>query len=546
MSVAAAFQTPNSFLTGIRALLPLWLYLALGILALMTGHSPAPAQTALALMMLTPPLWFASLAWPHLTPALVARTLLVATGAVAAVGLAQYLGWADGWFPRVETYTQPMYSVFGNQDLLGGFMALGLVIAVQQIFGERSPAASRALAIGAAALLLPAWMLAGSRTAWLAGALGIVLAVWLSRPIGSIRYGRPILPLALIGAVAAMALVALAPAETIGRVTNTFGADDEGGWLRLWFWDATLRMVREAPLAGVGLGAFSHEAPRFLGAAYMDASWITHRYTELTVDHAHSDLLEALAETGIVGAILLGWMGIRLVRARPEGSQGRPHPSAWPPLLTLGVFACFNTPVMSPPHAVAGLMLMACLMTGHVRDTQRSAPAIRPKLLTTGVPVGFSALLLAVVIAFLLVPSVSLRSAQTAHLAGSDTLPDYNLAAASWSPFAAEAWASQAQCHVEHEQWDAAIAAYERALTGMDTGRVHLELGALHYRTGRIDLATPRLAAAVQRWPWNYDAWRIYLAVSPLSAHTDKLQAVLPRLPAETRERLKALIPPSP
>lgn len=489
MAALTQWASPRYAWQGMVAFAPLWLYLVLGAVRSLAGLSPAPYHTGAALLMLAPPLLFVSLARPWLTYGLVRRVVLLGAVSAAALALAQYRGWADWLFPPVPTYTQAMYSVFGNQDLLGGFLAVGLAVAVQ---GAVKKDGGAGWFIASIAVLLPAWLLAGSRTAWLAGVVGIVVGMACTGGIARRRAAW----LGLAGVLAIAFIAALAPAATIERVTGTFGAGDEGGWFRLWIWDATLRMIAGSPLFGAGLGVFAYEAPRFLGEAFMDTRWLEHQATELTVYHAHSDPLEALAEMGLLGACLLGWMAWRLRHGRGE---------AWGPLTALLVFSCFNATVISPPHAVAGLMLASCLM-----------PASRP----TGTgwrkrPVtAFAGFLAVPVVLSLLIPSFQLRKAQTAHLEGRGA-PEHYARIQPYAVLYPQAQTSRAQWHAEHEEWHAAIAAYERALGDVDTGRIHLELGALHHRTGQRDKARAHLEQAVARWPWNYDAWRLYGALLP-------------------------------
>jgi O-antigen ligase len=55
-----------------------------------------------------------------------------------------------------------------------------------------------------------------------------------------------------------------------------------------------LRMWRDHPLLGVGLGDFETAYPRYQSLP-----------SDLWIDHAHNDYAEAVAETGLVGALLI-------------------------------------------------------------------------------------------------------------------------------------------------------------------------------------------------------------------------------------------------
>ena len=68
-------------------------------------------------------------------------------------------------------------------------------------------------------------------------------------------------------------------------------------------WRATWRMFKAHPISGAGLGGFWAEVPR-----YHSASGV------LTPQQAHNDYLELLASGGVLGAALLLWFTIVLIR----------------------------------------------------------------------------------------------------------------------------------------------------------------------------------------------------------------------------------------
>ena len=85
-------------------------------------------------------------------------------------------------------------------------------------------------------------------------------------------------------------------ARRLGSVADVSAARAEWvGRRKLMAFD-TLRMWRDHPVLGVGMGAFEIAYPHYQSFASDD--WI---------DHAHNDYIEALAETGLVGAMLILW-----------------------------------------------------------------------------------------------------------------------------------------------------------------------------------------------------------------------------------------------
>jgi O-antigen ligase len=84
---------------------------------------------------------------------------------------------------------------------------------------------------------------------------------------------------------------------------------------RVTAWKASLPMVSDFRIAGVGFGAFGDVFQRYL------PSGNEKRWQEL-----HNDYLEVLIEGGFVGALLVGWLAFafwhRVLRPRTTGSRG--------------------------------------------------------------------------------------------------------------------------------------------------------------------------------------------------------------------------------
>jgi O-antigen ligase len=76
--------------------------------------------------------------------------------------------------------------------------------------------------------------------------------------------------------------------ETLGQQYSQTGQD------RLSIWRDTLKLIRQHPLFGTGLGTFSVAYPS-----------VQNSFLNLLVDHAHCDYLEVISELGLPGGILL-------------------------------------------------------------------------------------------------------------------------------------------------------------------------------------------------------------------------------------------------
>lgn len=481
---------------GLRAFAPFWGGLMLtAVIGLTLAPARVPARVAEEAVRLASLLLMASLAYDLFGKARWRRgtrkAVIGSAVAVAALGIAQYLGLAPFLFPRFEGYAQRVYSVFGNQDLFGGYLVIAVPLLVTRLVrrceGAHPAVYRESAAYVGLAVLLAGLLLSGSRSAWLAAAIGIAVGF----PYGRVAKGRLVRLLGVAMSVLAVTLIFTWP-ESYRRVVDTFSARDVGGNARLWFWDGTLRMIRAEPWCGVGLGNYEYWSPRYLGEALHTPGGERHFHNELHTLHAHSEPLEFLAETGLLGALFGLWMAGRLV--------GRRGPE-WGALAALGVFCLFNAGLHSAAHALAGLLLAAMLMAR--RDSVPRPPADR----RLGTVLLAGAVLLGLAHAWtVLIPSHLLSVAEDVHVVGGDPLPLYERVLRHGWPNARA-----------HEQYGMALMdagrteeAYDQftcALRGLDTGSVYLFLGIAAAELGDESEARRRLEACLHRWPGNHDAW---------------------------------------
>jgi O-antigen ligase len=79
---------------------------------------------------------------------------------------------------------------------------------------------------------------------------------------------------------------------------------DDAGNLRLVIWRDSLKMVKDFPLFGTGLGTFAHIYPKY--KTFL---------SDVTVMYPESDFLQVLVETGFLGFGLIAWFFIAFFRA---------------------------------------------------------------------------------------------------------------------------------------------------------------------------------------------------------------------------------------
>ncbi|HEV3471201.1 MAG TPA: O-antigen ligase family protein [Pyrinomonadaceae bacterium] len=192
------------------------------------------------------------------------------------------------------------------------------------------------------ALALPPWValvLSNSR----AGILGmfalVVTAAWLHFARARRRREEPreaggslarawrratettALRVALVGALLLLALLGAAwvggerLATRLEELPGDLSAErSKARWgdRRGEIWGATLRLVGEHPLAGVGFGAYRAAVTR-----HHDASG------EMSLEQAHNDYLELAASGGLFGVALAAWFAVLFLRRARERLRGR-------------------------------------------------------------------------------------------------------------------------------------------------------------------------------------------------------------------------------
>jgi len=255
-----------------------------------------PAATAAAAAKLALMLAYFFLVTLTVTSSARVRALeLALLGNGAALAL---LGLANA-FSSTETILwafppdSPAFGPYANRAHFSMFIAmllpLGMARLLDQGLGRRGERLPLVLAL---ALMGAAVGAAASRAG-----LALVLLEVLLVPL-VMRWGDRRTPLRRILGRACL-ILALAVGVGIGvggqrlgeRLVGRFR--DDAFAVRSEIWRATLRMIAEHPLFGVGLGAFATVYPQYDSSNGL-------RYTA----EAHNDYLQLLAETGIAGGLL--------------------------------------------------------------------------------------------------------------------------------------------------------------------------------------------------------------------------------------------------
>ncbi len=426
---------------------------------------------------------------------LVTDTFLLTASAASVLALVQGFDLVRWLFPAFEGAPDPLYSVFGNSGLLGGYIAMAVPITIHRAMTKNNAV----LSLPMLATYMPALAFSASRAAWLAALIGTLVVF----PYRAIPVRRAV-GFAFIAIVMAAAAFALFP-ETRRSLSFADGALDTLR-LRIWFWDGAVRMFSAHPIAGVGLGQFQYWSPRYQGDALLSNP--NHLSNETHTLYAHNEPLQFAAETGVIGIALCLWMLARLVRCRgPE----------WGGLAAAFVFGLFHFPLHSAPHALVIILFATMLMARRIEtsDAGTSSPlsvariGVKGRALGAIAALSISGLFATFTVWDVLLPSRALRAANNLHEQGEPANDAYENAIKT-GRYHAQAHANYANALLQRGELDRARTQLELALQGQDTGDLHLALGYIALQQGDLDIARSHLLAAIHRWP-NNAAAREYL-----------------------------------
>ncbi len=431
-----------------------------------------------------------------------AAAVLVGAALVAGITCLQAAGmdplaasWEKAGQGRIDLVRARALGTMGLETILGGYSATCSVLALGAALLARRGIVRAAAGLVAVCTAV-AMVLSGTRTAWLAFLVGLIILA------SGIDLSRLLRPRTRAGAAALAALAALLVFGAVRfgpMVADRVGRLGEHLPTRTTIWRSALAMCYASPVLGKGPGTFSVHFPEFRPADYF-------RYDVKPITlWAHSEYLEILAETGFVGmTAFVIFLGLFLLGSARE--LGEPGGASSP--LFLPAFAAASTMLV---HAVANVdtryptcrMMMWVMMGFAVSQWRDEKPgAARPagRWTWAGVAVLVAA---AVPVWFLLV----------------------------WQPYEARVWLRRATNEQKARLLDASVASarrsveidplstpsryvlgnslfyagrYEAALEAFRTldadspnySDVPLRIAVLNARLGRLDAARAALARA--------------------------------------------------
>lgn len=346
---------------------------------------------------------FVLLVWLGLNVLTLQRLPLLATGlhwgAVLASLWVALQFWLDlRWFPQLP----PPASSFLNRNFYAEYVLSTLPFSVL-LAAQAQGRAQIALRVASTAFNLLALLMTGTRSALLA--LLVLLPVllymlwryrsrlaWMHWP----RADRVLAVLILIGTLMGLGQVPTGNAylarEGLGQTAlerafirgQSLATSSEytvgSSSVRLQMWLATLRLIADRPLAGVGAGAWEVEIPRYQAPG-----------TQIETDYyAHNEYLQLLAEYGLAGWVFALGLAFWLLRAasrtwRETPGAGDAMEWPWRATLLASLLGLFIVSGAGFPWRLAGAGALFALVLGALAASEQRLHEPRPARVT---PVG--------------------------------------------------------------------------------------------------------------------------------------------------------------
>lgn len=271
-----------------RELLPVGLFLAAALLSLLVTEYPRQSLRELRLLIVEPVTVFLLLRWARWDVEWVTGavrgwigvgTVVAMLGVVLAV-LGRGLVEAEGVNRALGPYPSPNHFAL----ILGRIIPFALALTLLAPAG-------RWMYLAATVLMAAASLMTFSGGGWLGTGAAVLAVVAICR--------GPRLALGGLGAGLAVSLVALLGLR-VERLTSRLDPSRGTGFLRVKLWEASLQMVRDHPLLGVGLDNFLYR--------YQQGYILPEATIEPNLSHPHNWLLHFWLSLGLLGVTSALWL----------------------------------------------------------------------------------------------------------------------------------------------------------------------------------------------------------------------------------------------
>jgi len=232
---------------------------------------------------------------------LIVQAFAFSAAVVSLYGLFQWFGFDLFEWDSLTFARDRSFSLYGNPDLLGGFLSLAFFVALGLAITETE--IKRKIANWVLLSLISACLVSAfTRGAWLGVIVGLVVFIGLFLGMkGKLRrssiYG-------LLGATCASIFVALRSLASLGQDTNALSrvtniAQDSSVIGRFSIWKSAWGAIKAAPFFGYGPDTYKYSVALFKTEEMQLLN------PQIVEPNAHNFYLQTMLDAGIPGALLL-------------------------------------------------------------------------------------------------------------------------------------------------------------------------------------------------------------------------------------------------
>ena len=276
-----------------------------------------------------------------------------------------------------------MNTTFGSPIYYSVFAAAVAPVALARFFERKN----RPVWLIAIIILAAGLFIAGSRGAWIA--LGVSVAVFLFTALARKQLKAKQI-LTVLAGVAALGACLFLSSASFNKLRTTFNVNDFSNFSRHEGWKAGLDIIKEKPLLGAGPANFQLAFIRHKTLEYIRSVG-----PETLQGHAHNDIVQAAATTGLVGLAAYACFWIMLLAGAIKNTKnGLFETGILSGITAMLVFNQFN-------NGMVPEFMLFWLMAGWVGRQDKEA-----KVLELRVPRGGAAVLAVAIASLFLVYSL--------------------------------------------------------------------------------------------------------------------------------------------
>jgi len=466
------------------------------------------------------------------SPRFVARGLaaIIITGvAVAALSVLQLAGPGRLLFPRFPGNPQTMYSTFGNDSIVAGYLVVSAPLLAGYLLVENRR--GRIVAAMCAVLLVIYALLALlTRGAWIAVTVAGLCVLGTLIRTGRRALAKKAVRLMVIGVCGAVlfgVVQSVVPGTATGgttfveRLRSSFDLSQPGIADRWKVFLAAAYIVRDHPVAGAGAGTFGFLAPRYQGEVFSAHG----RPADLLPSqeepfYVHNEYMQPVAEMGVAGlAVMLAMViaGTREVtRLWRKGVRTRQNDvllcGGTGALLAVAVFGTTHFPFHVVSHTLAFLFTMAAFHGYyHCEECVQQQVAEESQTRSNRSGLGRRAAVVCLIPLVVSVPAIWHLVADRLYWDGylmekqqpgasPEAVHRLELAA-RLDPYNGRILTAYGWALANRYRWTEALGCFERAQSSWDTAVLHDNLGIVNEKLGRQEAAERHYRMAVYRDP---------------------------------------------